>query len=304
MKTNNSNVTIVGSVALDSIKTPFGEKKESLGGAASYACVAASLFAKPAMIGVVGSDLPKEHMDLFKSKGIDLSGLTVADGKTFRWGGYYEYDMNQAHTTNTELNVFADFKPKLSQEHKNTKFLFLANILPSLQLDVLDQMEGNPFVAMDTMNLWIENNKSEVIKIIKRTNLVLMNDAEARQLCDTPNLVLAAKKILKHGPNAVIIKKGEHGAMFFTDGIYFSAPAYPLEFLRDPTGAGDSFAGGLMGYLAKTNNTRTENIKKAIIYGSAIASFNAEGFGLENLKKITMRDIKKRYKEFENLVKF
>ena len=300
MKDKDIDLVVIGSVALDSVKTPFGKSDYSLGGAASYACVAASMFSRPGMVGIVGSDFPKEHIDFFKTKGIDLEGLVNADGKTFHWGGYYEYDMNQAHTTNTELNVFADFKPHLTKNYKKTKFLFLANILPSLQLNALKQMDGSPFVAMDTMNLWIENNKENM----KHIDLVLINDAEARQLCETPNLILAAKSILKLGPKAVIIKKGEHGAMLFTDGVYFSAPAYPLETVRDPTGAGDSFAGGIMGYLAKTKDTSIENIKRAIIYGSAIASFNAEGFGLQNLKKITIDDIEKRYKEFENLVDF
>ncbi len=298
------DLVVVGSIALDSVKTPFGEVKEILGGAATYSSVAASIFCSPGLVGVVGKDFPKEHIEFLNKRKIATDGLSVADGKTFRWSGYYEFDMNQAHTTNTELNVFSSFSPKIPKNYLESKYLFLANIDPVLQIEVMSQLKNAKLVALDTMNFWIETKKQELLDIISKVNLLLINDAEARELMNTPNLVQAARMLLKKGPDAVIIKKGEHGALLFTDGMCFCAPGYPLEEVKDPTGAGDSFAGGLMGYLASTDDTTVENIKKAVIYGSAIASFNAEDFSLNKLKKITKSDADKRYKEFEKLVEF
>lgn len=298
------DLVVVGSIALDSVKTPFGEVKEILGGAATYSSVAASIFCSPGLVGVVGKDFPKEHIEFLNKRKIATDGLSVADGKTFRWSGYYEFDMNQAHTTNTELNVFSSFSPKIPKNYLESKYLFLANIDPILQIEVMSQLKNTKQVALDTMNFWIETRKHDLMNIISKVNLLLINDAEARELMNTPNLVQAARMLLKKGPDAVIIKKGEHGALLFTDGMCFCAPGYPLEEVKDPTGAGDSFAGGLMGYLASTDDTTVENIKKAVIYGSAIASFNAEDFSLNKLKKITKSDADKRYKEFEKLVEF
>ncbi len=298
------DLVVVGSIALDSVKTPFGEVKEILGGAATYSSVAASIFCSPGLVGVVGKDFPKEHIEFLNKRKIATDGLSVADGKTFRWSGYYEFDMNQAHTTNTELNVFSSFSPKIPKNYLESKYLFLANIDPLLQIEVMSQLKNTKLVALDTMNFWIETKKHDLMDIISKVNLLLINDAEARELMNTPNLVQAARMLLKKGPNAVIIKKGEHGALLFTDSMCFCAPGYPLEQVKDPTGAGDSFAGGLMGYLAGTGDTSVENIKKAVIYGSAIASFNAEDFSLNKLKKITKEDADKRYKEFEKLVEF
>ncbi len=298
------DLVVVGSIALDSVKTPFGEVKEILGGAATYSSVAASIFCSPGLVGVVGKDFPKKHIEFLNKRKIATDGLSVADGKTFRWSGYYEFDMNQAHTTNTELNVFSSFSPKIPKNYLESKYLFLANIDPLLQIEVMSQLKNAKLVALDTMNFWIETKKQELLDIISKVNLLLINDAEARELMNTPNLVQAARTLLKKGPSAVIIKKGEHGALLFTDSMCFCAPGYPLEEVKDPTGAGDSFAGGLMGYLAGTDDTTVENIKKAVIYGSAIASFNAEDFSLNKLKKITKEDADKRYKEFEKLVEF
>ncbi|MFH1432236.1 MAG: PfkB family carbohydrate kinase [archaeon] len=298
------DLVVVGSIALDSVKTPFGDVKDILGGAATYSSVAASIFCRPGLVGVVGEDFPREHIDFLNKRNIATDGLEVVPGKTFRWSGYYEFDMNQAHTTDTQLNVFSSFRPKIPPKYLEAKYLFLANIDPVLQLDVFLQLKNAKFVALDTMNFWISTKRDELMKIIGKVNLLLINDAEARQLMNTPNLVRAARMLLKVGPDAVIIKKGEHGALLFTDGMCFSAPAYPLEDLKDPTGAGDSFAGGIMGYLASTDDVSVENMRKAIIFGSSIASFNAEDFSLNKLKKITRDDILKRYKEFERLVEF
>jgi len=300
-----SKVFIMGSIALDSLKTPFGERKEVLGGSVSYASVASSLFAQTNIVGVVGEDFPQEHIDLLVSKGVDVEGLEKASGKTFRWDGYYEYDMNQAHTLDTQLNVFADFCPKIPESYRDSKFIFLANIHPTLQLNVLNQFENPEFVMLDTMNLWINTTKEELLKVISRVDLMLVNDAEARQLCETPNLVEAANKILAQGPQYVIIKKGEHGALLFTkSGQIFSAPAFPLEVIKDPTGAGDTFAGGFIGYLSSCGEINFEQMKKAVVVGSALASFTAEDFSLDKLKTVTREDLCARYCEFEQLSNF
>lgn len=296
------DIVIVGSVALDSVKTPFGAVSDALGGAASYSAFAASFFSKPGIVGIVGSDFPREHLELFRSRNISTAGIKISNGKTFRWSGYYEYDMNQAHTTDTQLNVFENFSPELPQDYKSAKNLFLANIDPSLQLSVLEQMTPSLVVA-DTMNYWIEKKKEQLMEVIKKSNVFLLNDSEARELFKTTNLISAGRKILSIGPSAVIIKKGEHGALLLTDGKIFSLPGYPLENVRDPTGAGDSFAGAFIGYLSKSGFGEG-SVRKAIVYGSAVASFNVEDFSLNRLKKIAMNDIEARYKEFESMVRF
>ena len=297
------DLVIAGSVALDTVKTPFGKAEEALGGAATYASFAASFFSKPGIVAVVGSDFPKKHLELLKSRGVDLKGLAV-EGSTFRWEGYYEYDMNEAKTVRTELGSFADFRPKLPEEYKEAKYVFLANIDPELQLDVLNQIKKPKLTVMDTMNYWIESKKGILLEVIKKADVLMLNESEARQLFKTPNLVNAAGEALKLGPKYVIIKKGEHGALMFTDSTHFNAPGYPLENVKDPTGSGDSFAGAFIGYLAKTDDTSEASIRKAIIYGSAVASFNAEDFSLNKLKAITMDDIEKRYREFEEIRNF
>ena len=299
------NVVISGTVALDSIKTPFGEAPEVLGGSAVYSSVAASEFAKAGIVSVVGKDFPKKHLNLLATMGIDTKGIEIKkQGETFRWSGFYEYDMNQAHTLDTKLNVLATFDPKVPDEYRQSRYLFLGNTDPEVQMKVLKQMKKPRFVMMDTMNFWIENKKDALTKMIEKVDALVLNDAEARQYWDTPNLVHAGRSFLGLGPKAVIIKKGEHGALMFTDGSCFSAPAYPLEKLVDPTGAGDSFAGGFIGWLARTEDITPRNMRKAVIFGSAIASYNAEDFSLNKLKKITRDDIFNRYMKFQDIVSF
>ncbi len=298
------DVVISGTVALDSIRTPFGEAREVLGGSAVYSSVAARGFARPGIVSVIGKDFPRKYLGFLKTMGIDTAGIEVKDGETFRWSGYYEYDMNQAHTLDTRLNVLAEFDPVLPDSYRKAGFLFLANTDPDVQMKVHAQMRKPRLVMMDTMNFWIENKRDALTRMIEKVDVLVLNDAEARQYWDTPSLVHAGRSFLKMGPGAVIIKKGEHGALMFTDGACFSAPAYPLEKLVDPTGAGDSFAGGFIGWLARTGDLSPRNMRKAVIFGSAIASYNAEGFSLDRLKKITRDDVFNRYMMFQDIVSF
>jgi len=295
---------IIGSIALDSIKTPFGEKKEILGGSAVYASVASSFFSPTALIGPVGKDFPPEHLDFLKARGIDLSALHRMEGPTFRWGGYYEYDMNQAHTLETKLNVLAQFDPKIPEALTASPYVFLANLDPELQLKIISQIKRPKMLAADTMNFWIESKRDVLHEVIKKVDFILMNDAEIRQFMETPNLPLAASRLLKLGCRGVIVKKGEHGALLFTQEEHFSAPSYPQEMLCDPTGAGDSFAGGFMGYLAKTNDLSPENIRKGVIIGSVMASFNVEDFSLDRLKRLKHKEIMQRFEEFRRFSRF
>ena len=297
---------IVGSVALDNVTTPAGTRKESLGGAACYAGISASFFTEDIyLVGVVGGDFPQEHIEFLKSKKINLDGVEIIEGgKTFRWAGKYVGDMNQAETLDTQLNVFQNFQPKLPENHKNAEFVFLANIQPQLQLDVLKQAQNPKFTACDTMNLWINHNKDEVLEVIKNVNLVLINDAEARMLTGVQSLPVAAKHILESGPMAVIIKKGEHGVVLFTKEFTFFVPGYPLFEVKDPTGAGDTFAGGVMGFLASHKAVTPELLKKATVFGSVMASYNVEDFSLERMKTISIKDVENRFEEFKNLTSF
>jgi len=294
---------IIGTVALDSLETPFGKVKDVLGGSATYASIAASFFSKPGILSIIGKDFPKEHIEFLNKRGIDTDGIIVGN-KTFRWQGFYEFDMNEAKTIRTELNSLESYKVKVPDHYKNAKYVFLANIDPELQLDVVKAMKKPELVVMDTMNFWIEHKREQLLKAIDKADILVLNDAEARQLFNTPNLVKAANKALKLHTKAVIIKKGEHGALLFTDDKHFSAPGYPLENIKDPTGCGDSFGGALTGYLAKTRDLSEKNIRKAIVYGSVIASFNAEDFSIERLKKINHDDIEKRFKEFREIREF
>ena len=297
-------IMVVGSVALDSIKTPFGEVEEILGGSATHFACSASNFAKVKLVGVVGTDFPEEHIDFLKTRGIDTAGLEIVDGKTFRWRGYYEYDLNHAHTLETQLNVFESFSPKIPESYGSSEVVFLANIDPELQLEVLSQA-GNPsFSVCDTMNYWIETKHAALKETIKQVDLCLMNDSEAREFCKSFSLLDSARQLLALGPDTVILKKGEHGALMFTDSTHFSAPAYPLEEVADPTGAGDSFAGGFLGHLAKTEDFSEANIRRAIIYGSVMASYNVEGFGTERLVRLTWPEIEQRYQEFKAISTF
>jgi ribokinase len=298
------DVVISGTVALDSIRTPFGEVKEVLGGSAVYSSVAANEFAKAGIVSVIGKDFPKKYLNFLNTLGIDTRGIDVKAGDTFRWAGYYEYDMNQAHTLDTKLNVLSAFDPALPDSFRQAKYIFLANTDPEVQMKVFKQIKKPRLVMMDTMNYWIENKKEALTKMIEKSDVIVVNDAEARQYFDTPSVVQAGRSFLNMGPKAVIVKKGEHGALMFTDGACFSAPAYPLEKLVDPTGAGDSFAGGFIGWLARTEDLSPRNMRKAIIFGSAIASFNAEDFSLNKLKTITRDDIFNRYMKFQDIVSF
>lgn len=294
-------VLIVGSIALDTVETPFGVANEVLGGAASYSAIAASFFTDVRMVGVIGDDFPETHLELFKERNIDLHGLQRLPGDTFRWNGYYEYDMNQAHTLATKLNVFETFQPQIPETYRDTPYVFLANIDPELQLMVLNQINKPKFVMADTMNFWINGKHEHVLEVIRRVDAVTLNDAEARQLCDTSSLVLAGRKLLAMGPRVVIIKKGEHGALLFTNQDYFVAPSFPLEEVVDPTGAGDTFAGGLIGYLATTDNLDEDNLRKAVIYGSVIASYTVEEFSLNRLRSLIHGEILMRFSEMRQI---
>ena len=298
-------VVIVGSIGLDTIETPFGKVENVLGGSASYAAMAAGFFAKPGIVSVVGTDFPEKHMAFFKAHGINTDGIEKSEKGTFHWEGKYGFDVNVAETLKTELNSLAEFRPKLPESYKSADFLFLGNFDPEQQLNVLGQMKKRPrLVVSDTMNFYISQKPEKVLEVVKASDIVLLNDAEARQLFKTPNLVKAAKKILALDSEFAIIKKGEHGCLLFAKKTFFSAPGYPLENVVDPTGCGDSFAGALTGYLAKTKNLSEKNFRKAIITASAVASFNAEDFSLNRLSRLKKTEIKKRISEFKKITRF
>jgi len=297
------DVVIIGSMGLDDVETPLGKSRDQLGGSAAYASYASSFFTKPGIVSIVGTDFPKEHSIMLEKKGIDLQGIKQ-EGKTFRWNGVYKYDMNEAETLLTELNCLSSFNPKLPEDYVNAKFVFLANIDPDLQMRVLEQLKSPALTVMDTMNFWIEHKKEELIEVIKKIDILLLNDGEARQLFNTVNLVQAGNQALKLGPRAIIIKKGEHGALLFTKESKFIAGGYPLEQIKDPTGCGDCFGGGFIGYLSQDTDISDTKLRKAIIYGSTIASFNAEDFGLNNLKNISMEQVEQRFHEFRKMKEF
>jgi sugar/nucleoside kinase (ribokinase family) len=297
-------VLIVGSIGLDTIETPFGKKVDVLGGSAVHAAVSSSFYADTAIMGVAGTDFPKKNIDFLKSMKIDTAGIQILPGETFRWSGYYEYDMNQAHTRETKLNVYTLFEPEMPKKFKKAEYVFLANLDPEMQLKILEQLEKPKIVAVDTMDFWIKNKNAALQEVIKRVDFVLMNDGEARQFMQTPNIPMAASRMLKMGVKAVIIKKGEHGALLFSQGVHFSAPSYPQESLRDPTGAGDSFAGGFVGYLAAGRNASQANVRCAIIVGSVMASFNVEDFSLDRMKRLKRNEINKRFEEFRRFSEF
>jgi len=297
---------VVGSLGLDTVATPFDRVEDALGGSATYISLAASYFSGPIyMVGVVGEDFPEKYIRLFEQHNVDLEGVQIVPGgKTFRWSGKYHYDLNVRDTLLTELNVFESFNPVIPEKCKRARFVCLGNIDPVLQLQVLDQMTNPHFVVCDTMNYWIQGKKEELLKLLKKVNVLIINDSEARLLAQDPNLIKAARAIKSMGPEILIIKKGEHGALLFKDEIVFSAPAYPMEMIYDPTGAGDTFAGGFTGYLHKTQDLSPENMKCAVIYGSAMASFCVEKFstkGLENLQYLRVQD---RFREFLKLSRF
>ena len=254
---------------------------------------------------MVGDDFPQAHLDFLKSRGIDLAGVqTVAGGRTFRWAGYYDFDLNIAHTLDTQLNVFADFQPSLPENYKKAKYVFLANIDPELQLQVLTQVDNPTLTVCDTMNFWIEGKRDALIEVLKRVDIAFMNDAEARQLTGQLSVIKAARALQALGPKTVIIKKGEHGALLFSGDSHFAAPSYPLEDIADPTGAGDSFAGGFIGYVASRDDTSVATLKKAVVYGSVMASYNVEDFSLNRLRNLTQEDIASRYRAFKEIAHF
>jgi sugar/nucleoside kinase (ribokinase family) len=299
-------VLIVGSVAIDSVKTQLEERQEVLGGAASYASIGASFFSPVNLVGIVGTDFPPEYIELFKSRGINLNGLEVADGRTFRWSGEYEWDMNQRKTLDLELNVFENFKPKIPEAYKRTPIILLGNISPVLQNHVLDQVENPQFVVADTMDLWISTTKPALIDLLKRVDLLVLNDSEARQLTTETSLIRAGRKLMQLGPEFVAIKKGEHGCLLLSKDHFFSCGAFPLEDIHDPTGAGDTFAGGFAGYLAGLEKKIFEfaDLKKAVVYGSLLASFCVESFSLDRLKTLSREEIDERYELFKVMSHF
>lgn len=297
---------VVGSVAIDSVETPFGKVKDALGGSAVYISIAASYFTAPVrLVGVVGGDFPKAHMQVLEDRDIDLDGLQVIkEGKTFRWGGKYHYDLNVRDSLYTELNVFEKFDPNIPTGFKKSAYVCLGNIDPMLQRKVLSRINKPRLVVGDTMNYWIEHKPKELAETLKVMDVVVVNDSEARLLTNEPNLVKSARRIIGMGPKVVIIKKGEHGALLVTGETIFSAPAYPLENIYDPTGAGDAFAGGFVGWLARTDDLSPENLKRAVIYGSVLASFSVEKFGVDGLRDLAYLHIQDRYRSFMQLSRF
>lgn len=298
------SVLVVGSVALDSVETPFGRADDALGGSATYFAASASHHTPVQVVGVVGSDFPVDQLEPLVARGVDLAGLERADGESFRWRGRYRHDLNVAETLETRLGVFSHFRPKIPAQFRQARYVFLGNIDPRLQLDVLDQVERPALVACDTMNFWIESRRADLVRLLGRVDLITLNDAEARQLTEQANLVKAARWILDRGPRTVVIKKGEHGAFMFHADRVFYAPAYPLEEVFDPTGAGDSFAGGFMGYLARTNDLSEANLRRAVVFGSVMGSFVVEGFSIARLLEVGADDIARRVADFHSLVSF
>ena len=300
------SLLVVGSVGIDTIETPFGRVADVLGGSSSYIAVAAGYFVTPIrLVGVVGGDFPKEYIDFLESRDIDLEGLQIVkSGKTFRWGGRYHYDLNSRDTLFTDLNVFEHFNPIIPTSYRKTTYVCLGNIDPVLQRRVLEQIERPRLVVGDTMYFWIKGKNAELKETLKLMDVLIINESEARQFTNEPNLIKAAKAIINFGPRVVIIKKGEHGALLVTESTIFVAPAYPLENINDPTGAGDAFAGGFIGWIAKTDDISDENLKRAVIHGSTLASFCVERFSLERFKDLTYLEILDRFREFRELSKF
>lgn len=299
------SVLVVGSIALDTVKTPVEEHADLLGGSASYAALAASFFSPVRLVGVVGSDFPGTEFDFWKERHIDTEGVQRGDGKTFRWSGEYAWDLNTRETRSVALNVFEHFKPALPASYRQSDFVLLANIAPALQIHVLDQMERPRFVVADTMDLWIETTRPDLDALIPRVDLLILNDSEARQMTKETSLIKAGRAIRTMGARYVAIKKGEHGALLFGEDEFFSCGAYPLEDIHDPTGAGDTFAGGIAGFLAGTVKTvHFSDLRKAMIYGSVLASFTVEAFSLERLRKLTMEEVKERYETFKRMSQF
>ena len=298
------SILVVGSVAFDTVETQHGRVEMALGGSATYFSIAASPFAPVRLVGVVGEDFPDEHVELLASKGVDIEGLQRRPGKTFFWAGRYSDDFTERETLDTQLNVFNDFNPDLPEQYRNSHFIFLGNIDPDLQLQVLDQVDNPKLVACDTMNYWIHGKPERLKKVLSRIQILLINDSEVKDLSGEHNLLKGAKAVLGMGPRALIVKRGEYGALLFADDRVFWAPAFPLEDIVDPTGAGDSFAGGFMGALAAEGEISVRAFRRAVVYGSVVASFNVEDFSLGRLRTVTRQDIEKRFAAFMELTQF
>ncbi|NBX76638.1 MAG: sugar kinase [Proteobacteria bacterium] len=301
-----SSIVAVGSLAFDSIETPFGSVGKILGGSANHFSLSASYFSPVKCISVVGEDYPKDHLDYLKSKNIDLSGVTVSEGKTFHWSGRYGYDLHEATTLDTQLNVFEHFSPEVPLSYQDSPFLFLGNILPSLQDKVLKNLPNAKFIALDTMNFWIQSQKEALIQVLSKVHCLIINEAELRQLTQTHNVVKAAEMVRNWGPHIVVVKRGEYGALLFNKTEAFSLPGLPLSEVKDPTGAGDSFAGGFLGYLASCGQTSPDKkaLRQAVVFGSVMASFIVEDFGCNQLLRISKEQIDKRFQHFKELTSF
>lgn len=298
------SLLVVGTVALDSVKTPFGSVENALGGSATYFSTSASYFTEVRLVAVIGEDFPREHTRFLQSKNIDTRGLEVQKGETFRWKGEYGYDLNEARTLATHLNVLATFKPRIVEDYKSSDIVFLANVDPEIQLDVLRQVRKPKLVACDTMNYWIASKLDALKRTLKEVDVLTINEAELRQLAGEASLVKAAKIVQAMGPKTLVVKQGSYGALLFSGHSVFSAPAYPLETVFDPTGAGDTFAGGFLGHLANTMNFSEESMRKAVIFGSVMASLNVESFSLDRLRSLDYKEIEARYRAFKKLTHF
>jgi len=298
------SIVVVGSVALDSVETPFGKVDQAVGGSAVYFSLAASHYADVKLVGVVGTDFPPECAEMLRRRGVDLEGLRFEEGETFRWAGRYDYNLSDCQTLDTRLNVFATFRPQLPESYRDAGVVFLANIDPALQLNVLQQVRRPWLTAMDTMNYWISGKRDLVTQVMRSVDVVIVNEGELRQYAGTYSLLAAAREVLALGPKALVVKKGEYGAVMFADGVYFVAPAYPLEVVRDPTGAGDSFAGGFLGHLASEGRVAMDALKRALIHGSVVASYVVEDFGVGRLLTLQPDDISQRYQDFRQFTHF
>ena len=297
-------IVVVGSVAFDNVETPFGKVEDVIGGSATFFSVAASFFAPVAVVAVVGHDFPKSELEFLRSRGVDTTGIEVSEGRTFRWTGRYHEDMNMRDTLDLQLNVFADFRPKLPESYRAAEVCFLSNIHPGLQTSVLDQLRAPQLIGADTMTHWIQDTRSELETLLGRVEVLTVNDEEARLLSGERNIVTAARKILALGPKSLLVKRGEYGVLHFSADSVFAVPAFPLEQVFDPTGAGDTFAGGFIGSLVKSGDFSPRSVRRAIVYGSVMASFVVEDFSLNRLRKLTLEDVERRYRQFVALTEF
>lgn len=298
------SIIVLGTVALDSVKTPSGVRKEILGGSASHFSMSARLFTNVNLVAIIGEDFPKKYLDFLRKKGIILTSLIREKGKTFRWEGEYKGDLNTALTLNTQLGVLSAFRPQIAEHQRNIEHIFLANVDPDIQSHLLNNMRCPKLVGLDSMNYWIRHQKKALLKLLKRVDIYVANDAEARELSCENNLLCAAQKLSSYGPRMIVIKKGEHGVIFYCDRFKFCLPGYPVSKVVDPTGAGDTFAGGFMGYLAKVRKINETNLRKAIAYATVIASFNVENFGLNRTSKLNLRQVENRLNKFKNYINF